>query len=284
MKREQPIFTGSACAIVTPFDKHGTVDPGCLDSLIRRQIEAGTDAIVVVGTTGEATALNEEERALCIRTAVDAAAGRCPVIAGAGSNSTLQAVRLAKLAQDAGADAILCSTPYYCRATEDGLLQHFFASADAVQIPMLLYNVPSRCGMTIPISAYPRLARHPRIVGVKEASGDLSYAARAIWSAAGTLDFYAGCDDVILPYLSLGAVGVISVAANLEPDTVSGMCRDFLGGEVGKAARTQRELLPLCERLFSVVNPVPVKYLMAKEGLCENVLRLPLTAIDSLSN
>lgn len=282
MKFAEPLFEGAACAIVTPFGLNGEPDYTLLGTLTERQIENGTEAIVVCGTTGEASTLTDREREEAIRTVVEISAHRVPVIAGAGSNNTARSVLYAKIAEEAGADAILCCPPYYNKTTAGGLIRHFFETADAVSVPMLLYNVPSRCAMSIPIPTLGELARHPHIIGIKEASGDLSYAASLLARYRDTLDVYAGCDDLTVPYLSLGARGVISVLSNLRPGEVSTMCRNYRTGNCGEAAKAQLEFLPLIRRLFSLVNPIPVKYLMAKEGLCENVLRLPLLAADSL--
>ena len=276
MKRETPIFRGAATALVTPLNEKG-VDFDALGRLIDWQIEKGIDALVIAGTTGEGSTLTDEEHRAVLRYSAEKAAGRVPVIAGTGSNDTDYAISLSKYACEVGCDALLLVTPYYNKATQNGLVAMFTAIADACDKPVILYNVPSRTGVNIEPETYLRLSEHPNIVGVKEANGNISKIVKLFALAGDRLDVYSGNDDQIVPILSMGGQGVISVLSNLMPAETSDMCHRFFNGDVRGSARMQRELLPLVDALFSEVNPIPVKAAMAAMGWCENYVRLPLT-------
>ena len=273
------IFTGAATAIITPLNERG-IDFDKFGRLIDWQIESGIDAIVVAGTTGEASTLTDEEHKEAIRFAVERVAGRAPVIAGTGSNDTAYAIELTKYACEAGADAVLLVTPYYNKATQRGLIASFSAIADASTKPCILYNVPSRTGCNLLPRSVKELAKHPNIVAIKEASGNISQIAELARLCGEDIDIYSGNDDQIIPILSLGGVGVISVLSNLIPKETSEMCHSFMRGEVGKGRDMQLEYLPLVDALFSEVNPIPVKAALAAMGYCDNYLRLPLTPME----
>lgn len=275
------VFTGAATAIVTPFAADGTIDYPSLGRMIARQIDGAIDALVVCGTTGEAASLTGDEYRAILRYTVDAVQGRVPVIAGCGSNDTATAIELAKCACTLGADALLVITPYYNKATPMGLIRHFTAIADASDKPILLYNVPSRTGVDIPLSVYPVLAAHPRIVGVKEASGDLAKAAHIVATCGPDFALYSGSDDSILPNLSIGADGVISVVSNLLPRETHLLCERYFQGDTVGAWEIQRALLPLIDALLAEVNPIPVKTACGMLGLCQPTLRLPLCEMET---
>ncbi len=279
MKLENPIFEGAATAIVTPLTADG-VDYAAFGKLIDWQIEKGVAAIVVAGTTGESSTLTDEEHREVIAFAVKRAAGRLPIIAGTGSNDTAYAVDLTRFACEAGADAVLVVTPYYNKATQKGLVAHYTAIADVSTKPVILYNVPSRTGCNILPATCLELAKHPRIVAIKEACGDLTQIAETARLVEGKMDIYSGNDDQIVPLLSLGGKGVISVLSNVLPAETQKMCDLFFAGDEAGAAKLQEEYLPLVHALFSEVNPIPVKAAMAKMGFCENYLRLPLTPME----
>ena len=274
------VFTGAATAIVTPF-RNGEIDYEAFARLINWQIEQGIDAIVVCGTTGEASTLTDEEHREAIRFAVETAKGRVPIIAGTGSNDTAYAIELTKHACEVGADAILLVTPYYNKATQKGLIASFTAVADASTKPIILYNVPSRTGCNILPATAAALAEHPNIVAIKEASGNISQIAELASLVRGKMDIYSGNDDQIVPVLSLGGKGVISVLSNLMPRETSEICHKFLSGDVAGSTAMQLDLLPLVNALFCEVNPIPVKAAMAAMGYGENSLRLPLTPMES---
>lgn len=273
------VFTGAATAIVTPF-QNGAIDYEAFGRLIDWQIEKGIDAIVVCGTTGEASTLTDDEHRAAIRFAVEKVGGRVPVIAGTGSNDTAYAIELTQYACEAGADAILLVTPYYNKATQKGLIASFTAVADASTKPIILYNVPSRTGCNILPATAAVLAEHPNIVAIKEASGNISQIAELASLVRGKMDIYSGNDDQIVPILSLGGKGVISVLSNLMPYETSQICHRFLKGDVEGSAAMQLDLLPLVNALFCEVNPIPVKAAMAAMGYGENSLRLPLTPME----
>ena len=273
------VFTGAATAIITPLNDTG-IDYEQFARLIEWQIAQGIDAIVAVGTTGEGPTLTDEEHRAAIRFCVEQVAGRVPVIAGTGSNDAAYAISLTKFACEVGADAMLLVTPYYNKATQAGLLQFFTAIADASTKPCILYNVPSRTGCNLQPKTVAALAEHPRIVGIKEAGGDISQVAQIAALCGDKLDIYSGNDDQIVPILSLGGKGVISVLSNLMPKETVEMCRLYFAGEVKQAAALQLKLLPLIDALFCEVNPIPVKAAMAAMGYCENRLRLPLTPME----
>ena len=276
---KKTIFEGAATAIVTPLNENG-VDYESFGRLIDWQIAEGIDAIVACGTTGEASTLTDEEHRECIKFAVARAAGRVPVIAGTGSNDTDYAIELTKYACEAGADAVLLVTPYYNKATQKGLIRSFEVVADAATKPCILYNVPSRTGCNILPATLAALADHPNIVAVKEASGNLSQVAEIAALTRGKLDIYSGNDDQILPVLSLGGKGVISVLSNLLPRETSMMCKHYFGGNTAQATKMQLDYLQLVNALFCEVNPIPVKAAMAAMGYGENFLRLPLTPME----
>lgn len=274
------IFTGAATAIVTPMDTQGNVDYEAFGRLIDWQIENGIDAIVAAGTTGEASTLTDDEHREVLRFAVQRAAGRVPVIGGTGSNDTAYAIELTRHACEVGCDAVLVSTPYYNKATQGGLIQSFTAIADVSTVPVILYNVPSRTGCNIAPATCAKLAEHPNIVAIKEASGDISQIAKIAKLTAGKLDIYSGNDDQILPVMALGGKGVISVLSNLAPADTSAICHSYLNGDPAESLRLQLKYLDLVDTLFCEVNPIPAKAAMARMGYGENVLRLPLTSME----
>lgn len=273
------VFKGAATAIITPLNESG-VDYDSFGKLIDWQIAEGIDAIVVCGTTGEGSTLTDEEHRAAIAFAVEKSAGRIPVIAGTGSNDIAYAKSLTKFACQAGADAVLVVTPYYNKATQAGLVTSFEAVADVSDKPLILYNVPSRTGCNILPETALKLAEHPNIVGIKEASGDISQVAELAHLVGDKLDIYSGNDDQVVPLLSLGGKGVISVLSNLCPRETSLMCHKFFEGDTQGSLDLQLKYLPLINALFSEVNPIPVKAAMAKMGFCENYLRLPLTPME----
>lgn len=273
------IFTGAATAIVTPLNEQG-VDYESFARLIDWQIDEGIDAIVVAGTTGEGSTLTDEEHKAVIKFCVKKVAGRVPVIAGTGSNDIAYAVSLTKYACEVGADAMLLVTPYYNKATQNGLIKSFTAVADASTKPCILYNVPSRTGCNIKPETCAVLAKHPNIVAIKEASGDISQVAEISRLCGDDLDIYSGNDDQIIPVMSLGGKGVISVLSNLLPRETSAMCHSFLNGDVKNARDMQLKYLPLISSLFCEVNPIPVKAAVSAMGYGDNYLRLPLTPMQ----
>lgn len=279
MSNSKPtIFTGAAVAIVTPFTAQNTVDYAALEMLIERQIKNSTDAIVICGTTGESSTLTDDEHRECIRFCVEKVAGRVPVIAGTGSNDTDYAIELSKYACEVGADALLLVTPYYNKTSQRGLIRHFTAIADASTKPIILYNVPSRTGVNIAASTYVELAKHERIVAAKEASGNISAIAQL--AAENVLDIYSGNDDQIVPILSLGGKGVISVLSNVIPQETHDICQLWFDGKTAESAELQLKYLKLANSLFCDVNPIPVKTAMGLMGLCRDDMRLPLCAMD----
>lgn len=267
-------FTGSAVAIVTPFtgDK---IDYDSFGEIIETQIANKTDAIVVCGTTGEASTMPNEEHIEVIKYCVKKVAKRVPVIAGTGSNDTLHAIMLTKAAEDAGADAILSVTPYYNKANQSGLIEHFKVIANAISIPVILYNVPSRTGVSISIDALKELAKIPNIVAIKEASGNISYTAK-VAAEVPELYIYSGNDDMIVPLMSLGAKGVISVVANILPEETHNICALYDEGKTSEALKLQLDMLDVINNLFIEVNPVPIKTAMRELGYPVGNLRLPL--------
>lgn len=278
-KNKNTVFTGAGVAIITPF-KNDKLDYDALGRIIDFQIDNGTDAIVVCGTTGEASTLTDEEHIEAIAYTADRVSGRVPVIAGAGSNDTRYAVWLSREARRAGADALLQVTPYYNKATPKGLIRHFLTIADATDIPNILYNVPSRTGCNITLPVYKELAKHPNIVATKEASGNLSAIAEIVAECGDDLDVYSGNDDQIVPLLSLGAKGVISVLSNVMPKETHDICSLYFEGKVKESAELQLKLLDLVNDLFIEVNPVPVKAAMNLMGYCSEEIRLPLCEME----
>ena len=273
---KKPVFTGAAVAIITPMNADGSVNFEELGRIIDDQIAHGTDAIVICGTTGESPTLSDEEHTACIRYAVKQAAGRVPVIAGTGSNDTKYAIWLSQQAQADGADALLLVTPYYNKTTQAGLIAHFTAMADAAGIPVILYNVPSRTGLNIAPETALELSRHPLINGIKEASGNISQVAKIAQLCGDELNIYSGNDDQVVPLLSLGGKGVISVVSNVKPELMHDCCKAWFDGDTRKACQLQLEILPLADALFCEVNPIPVKYAMNVLGWNAGACRLPL--------
>lgn len=267
---------GSIVALVTPFKEDGSVDFEALDRLIAFHLENGTDGILTLGTTGEsATMTDEEDNSVC-RFVVEHVAGRVPVIAGSGSNSTSTMLDKSLSYQRLGVDGLLLITPYYNKSNEEGIYRHFTTVADAVDVPCLLYNIPGRCGCGISEANMERLAAHPRIMGVKEASGNVAFAARIAHLISDDFRMFSGEDGIVLPLMSLGASGVISVWANVQPALVSEMCHAYLAGNLERAREIQIAGQPLVRALFSEVNPIPVKEALAQMGLIEAHYRMPL--------
>lgn len=273
------IFKGVATALITPTNENG-IDYDRFEKLLNWQIEQGINALVICGTTGEASTLTDEEHRSAIKFAVEKVNHRIPVIAGTGANDTAYAVSLTKFACEVGADACLVVTPYYNKATQGGLIKMFTTIADASTVPLILYNIPSRTGVNIAPSTFATLAEHPMIAAVKEASGNISQCVKIMSLVGDKLDMYSGNDDQIIPLLSIGGSGVISVLSNVFPKETVEMCNKFFEGDVEGSAEMQFKYLPLINALFSEVNPIPVKAAMAKLGFCENYLRLPLTPME----
>lgn len=270
------IFTGAAIAIITPMNEDGSINFSVLGEMIDDQIANGTDAIVICGTTGEASTMSDEEHLECIRFAVEKTAKRVPVIAGTGSNDTSYAIKLSKEAEELGADGLLLVTPYYNKTTQKGLIAHFTAIADAVNIPIILYNIPGRTGMNMEVSTIKKLAEHKNIVAVKEASGNISYAAKLIAECGDAIDVYSGNDDMIVPLMSLGAKGVISVLSHVIPKQTHDMVQYCLDNNYAEATKLQIDYLDLINNLFIEVNPIPVKEAMNMMGVNVGKCRLPL--------
>lgn len=267
---------GSIVALITPFAPDGTVDYKALGQLIDFHLENQTDALLILGTTGESAAMSHEEDDEVCRFTVERVAGRVPVIAGSGSNSTQTMLEKSLSFQKLGADGLLLITPYYNKTNEEGMYQHFKTVADAVDIPCILYNVPGRTGCSISEDVVRRLAVHPNIMGIKEASGNLSYVAKIARYVGPDFALYSGNDDMIVPLLSLGASGVISVLANILPRQTHQMVMDYLEGRPQQALKAQLELLDVINGLFLEVNPIPVKEAMNQMGLPAGVYRQPL--------
>ena len=276
---KKTIFTGAATAIVTPLNESG-VDFDKFGKLIDWQVEEGIDAIVVCGTTGEASTLTDDEHKQAISFAVERINKKIPVIAGTGSNDTAYAIELTKHACECGADAMLVVTPYYNKATQNGLIKMFTQIADASTKPLILYNVPSRTGVNLTPATCKALSQHENISAIKEASGNISQIAEIAHECGDNLDIYSGNDDQIVPIMSLGGKGVISVLSNVCPKETSEMCHAYLNGDVKRSMELQLKYIPLIKALFSEVNPIPVKAAMAAMGWCEDYLRLPLTPME----
>ncbi len=276
---KKTIFTGVATAIVTPMNSSG-IDYQSYARLLEWQIQEGVNAIVTAGTTGESSTLTDKEHKDLIAFTVDKVNGRIPVIAGTGSNDTSYAIELTKFASKVGADGMLIVTPYYNKATQKGLIASFSAIADASDKPVILYNVPSRTGCNILPETCKVLAEHENISAIKEASGNISQIAQTINLTQGKLDVYSGNDDQIVPVLSLGGKGVISVVSNILPKETVQICDSFFKGEIAKSAELQLKYLDLINALFCEVNPIPVKAATSKMGYGANCLRLPLTQME----
>lgn len=278
------IFTGSAVALVTPFHADGAVDYDQLKSLVEYHVANKTDAIVICGTTGEASTMTEEEHMEVIRKCCEYVDKRIPVIAGTGSNCTETAVKLSKEAEEAGADALLVVTPYYNKATQNGLIRHYTTIAEAVTLPIIMYNVPSRTGCNIQPATAAKLAKEVKnIVAIKEASGSISQVVKLAQLADGQIDIYSGNDDQVVPLLSLGGKGVISVTANIIPQDTHDMVAKFLEGDVAGALALQLKGIELCEAMFCEVNPIPVKKAVELAGLCSGYVRMPMTEAEPAS-
>ena len=275
---KKPVFTGVCTALETPF-LDGRVNYPMMEQLLRRQMEAGIEAVVVCGTTGESATLSDDEKLELICRCKEYAGDRCKIIAGTGSNSTAHALELSVAAQEEGADGLLIVSPYYNKATPEGLVAHYLTISHAVSIPMILYNVPSRTGVDMPVSVYKRLAQLPNIVGVKEAAADITKIARIRAECPQDFHVWSGNDDQIVPVLSLGGQGVISVLSNVVPVKTQAMAKAALDGDFDTAAALQLELLPLTQALFSEVNPIPVKAAMKLIGYNCGPCRLPLTGL-----
>ena len=275
------IFKGIATALITPFAADGSVDYEALGRIIDWQIESGIDALVACGTTGEGPTLTDEEHTEVIRYTVERTAGRVPVIAGTGSNDHAYAEELTRFACEVGADAMLVVTPYYNKATQNGLVQSFSRLADLSTKPLILYNVPSRTGCNVTPATYARLAEHGNIQAIKEANGNISSIVETASLIGDRMDIYSGNDDQIVPILSMGGKGCISVLSNILPRETCEITRRWFAGDTAGAAQLQMKYLALVNALFCEVNPIPVKAAMAAMGWCENILRLPLTCMEA---
>ena len=274
------IFTGAGVAIITPFNEDDTVNYEEFGRIIDDQIANSTDAIIVCGTTGESSTMPDEEHVSVIKYCVDKVAGRVPVIAGTGSNCTREAVNMSKKAEEVGADGLLCVTPYYNKCTQDGLYEYYKAISDAVNIPIIMYNVPSRTGTTIQPETAVRIAKEVKnVVAIQEASGNISAVAKLASLANGCIDIYSGNDDQVLPILSLGGKGVISVWSHVAPKKVHDMVYAFLDGDVETAQKLQLEAIDVIGALFCEVNPIPVKAAMNMLGYKVGTVRAPLTEL-----
>ena len=276
---KKPIFEGIATALITPITENG-IDYDALGRLIDWQIAEGVNALVIAGTTGEGSTLTDDEHKEVLRFSVEKVNGRVPIVAGTGSNDTAYAIALTKYACEIGCDAMLLVTPYYNKATQRGLIESFRAIADASTKPCILYNVPSRTGCNLTPASCAILAEHPNIVGIKEASGNISQVAEIAALTKGEFDIYSGNDDQIVPLMSLGGKGVISVLSNILPKKTVEICDKFFAGDVEGSRDLQLELLPLINSLFCEVNPIPVKAATAAMGYGDNYVRLPLTTME----
>ena len=277
---KKPVFTGAAVAIITPMHADGSVNYDELGRIIEDQIAHSTDAIVICGTTGESPTMTDEEHTECIRYTVKKVAGRVPVVAGTGSNDTKYAIWLSQQAEADGADALLLVTPYYNKASQAGLIAHYTAIADAVHLPCILYNVPSRTGCNLTPATLAELAKHPNINAVKEASGNISQVAEIAAACGEELNIYSGNDDQIVPLLALGGKGVISVLSNVAPRYTHDICAKWFAGDTAGSLAMQLAALPLCKALFADVNPIPVKWAMNRLGWHAGACRLPLVDPD----
>lgn len=274
------VFRGAATALITPMNEDGSICYPKLSELVDRQIKGGIDALVILGTTGEAPTINYHERDLVVAEAVKAGAHRVPIIVGAGSNDTVRAVNLANLAKDCGADALLMVTPFYNKTSQKGIIRHFYYIADRVNLPIILYNVPSRTGLGIKPETYRELAKHPNIVAVKEANGDMESVARTKELCGDDLAIYSGNDTDIYDVLDRGGIGVISVLSNLLPAETHAICQSYFDGDKDKCRELQEYYLPLIHALFADVNPIPIKEAMNLLGEKVGPLRLPLVEAE----
>ncbi len=275
------IFEGAGVALVTPFKDNGEINYEKLEELLEEQIAEGTDAIISCGTTGESSTMTHEEHIEVVRYTCQVVKGRIPVVAGTGSNCTREAIHLSQEAQKAGADGLLLVTPYYNKATQKGLIAHYTSIAESVKIPILLYHIPGRTGVTMKPESIVTLCREvSNIVGVKEASGNFSSIATMMSMADGSIDLYSGNDDQIVPLLAMGGKGVISVLSNVAPRQTHELCQAFFDGDVKKSLKLQLDAVPLVSQLFCEVNPIPVKAAMNLMGKNVGVLRMPLTEME----
>ncbi len=275
-----PLFKGSGVALVTPMKENFEIDYDVLASLIEWQIEQNTDAIIVAGTTGETPTLTKEEHMELIKFTVDKVAGRVPVIAGTGSNSTAHAIVMSQYAQSAGVDGLLLVTPYYNKSTQEGLIAHYHTIADSVTIPCILYNVPGRTGINIHPNTVKILSNHANIVGIKEASGDIAQAVEISRITPDNFGLWCGNDDIIVPMLSIGGHGVISVLANIMPKQTHDMCQSYFNGDVKKSAQIQLKTKPLIDKLFCETNPIPIKEALNMMNKNAGPVRLPLVKMS----
>lgn len=274
-----PIFTGTATAIVTPFTAGG-VDIKALEALADWQIESGVSALIACGTTGEPSTMDEDEWALVAKTVIRVAAGRVPVIVGTGGNNTAHVIKLAQQARAMGAAAQLCVTPYYNKTSPEGLVAHYTAIADDGSLPIIIYNVPGRTGLNMAPETLGTLSHNPMIIGMKEASADLTRVADMMRLCEGRIAFYSGSDEVVIPLMSLGGLGVVSVVSNVAPALMVHMTAAMLKGDVKTAGALQLKMMPLIHALFVEVNPIPAKAALAMLGRCENRVRLPLVPMS----
>ena len=274
------IFKGTATALITPFTSDG-VDFDSFDRILDDQLSGGVDAVVVLGTTGEPATMTAAEKKAVIEFAVKKLKGKLPVIVGTGANSTSAATEMSVLAESLGADALLLVTPYYNKATQQGLIAHFRTVADAVHTPIICYNVPGRTGVNMLPATFAELAEHPNIAAIKEASGNMEQIEEAIRLTEGKAVVYSGDDGITIPVMAMGGMGVISVVSNAAPRFTAEMTSAFFSGDLKKAAKMQLDMLPLVRALFSEVNPIPVKKAMQLRGLCNGTLRLPLTEMTA---
>ena len=277
---KNPIFKGIGTALITPMTEAGQIDYAAMERLVAYQLEGNIDALIVCATTGEAPTLQDDEHIEVIRFVAEQVGGKIPVIAGTGSNYTDHAVEMSIKARDAGANGLLCVTPYYNKCTQRGLVESFTKIADATELPMIVYNVPGRTGVNIQPATYAKLAEHPRIVGIKEANGDISSVVDTMARCGDKIDMYSGNDDQIVPILSMGGIGCISVLSNLLPAQTREICTRWFAGDVAGAAALQLRYKPLVDALFSEVNPIPAKAAMAAMGMCGETARLPLTPME----
>lgn len=273
---KKTIFKGIGTALVTPMTEKG-LDYAAMERLLELQLEGGVDALIVCATTGEAPTLTDEEHIDMIKFVAEYVKGRIPVVAGTGSNYTDHAVDMSIMARDVGADALLCVTPYYNKCTQDGLVASFTKIADATELPMIVYNVPSRTGVTIKPDTYVKLSQHERIVAIKEAGGDISAVVETMSKCGDKIDMYSGNDDQIVPIMSMGGIGCISVLSNILPKAAKEITDKFFAGDIAGAAAAQCRLKPLTDALFCETNPIPVKAALEAMGVIDGYLRLPLT-------
>lgn len=274
------IFKGTATALITPFTESG-VDFESLNKLLDQQVAGGVDALVILGTTGEPATMSLEEKKSVIEFTVKKLKGKLPIIVGTGANSTKAAIEMSVLAEKMGSDALLVVTPYYNKSTQKGLVAHYTAIADAVSLPIICYNVPGRTGVNLLPATFAEIAEHKNIAAIKEASGNMEQIEEAIRLSRGKADVYSGDDGITIPVMAMGGIGVISVASNVAPKFTSDMTSAMLAGDLKKAAEMQLKMLPFVKALFSEVNPIPIKKAAELKGLCNGILRLPLTEMSA---